>query len=570
MARSQTGLIDRPQDLGADHPWLGLAAYTEDASGYFFGRERESAEVFRLVRRETLTVLFGQSGLGKTSLLGAGLFPRLRQNDLLPVYIRLDFAEGSPELADQVLTAVAAGLDRHQIDAPRPESGQNLWEYFHRVDTDFWSPRNRLQTLVLVFDQFEEIFTLGRSSEDNQARTRRFLADLADLIENRAPDEVRQRLDSDPEAARLYSFDQQNYKVVFSLREDYLPQLESLAARIRSVMRNRLRLTRMDGLQALDVVLEPGGDLVDEDLANRLVQFVAGIGGDPVPEPKPAEELSELEVEPALLSVVCRELNTKRLQAGQRRITVDLLAGSQSAIINDFYERSLEDLPPGVRVLIEERLLTRSGYRDSVALEEVLEADGATWQVIETLVNRRLLRLEDRFGVRRVELTHDLLTEVIVSSRDRRREEERLAAEQQQADALRRKLWRARLAIGVFAVLFVFMIGAVFITVAARNQAKTALFRADRTKALANVRTGHHERGLGQWGEALLHYNRSLRQADTRAARLGLADAWDRFVPLAADVELESNLTALDISPDGRLTAGALPGAKCCCSTRPA
>jgi hypothetical protein len=51
--------------------------------------------------------------------------------------------------------------------------------------TEFWSLKNRLLTPVLVFDQFEEIFTLGRASEGKTARVRELLAELADLVENR-------------------------------------------------------------------------------------------------------------------------------------------------------------------------------------------------------------------------------------------------------------------------------------------------------------------------------------------------------------------------------------------------
>jgi hypothetical protein len=64
-------------EVDDQHPWLGLDAFTEELSGYFFGRTDEVEELFRRVKREPLTVLFGISGLGKTSLVRAGLFPAL-------------------------------------------------------------------------------------------------------------------------------------------------------------------------------------------------------------------------------------------------------------------------------------------------------------------------------------------------------------------------------------------------------------------------------------------------------------------------------------------------------------
>src|SRR3954469_18480160 len=73
-----------------DNPWPGLASFTEDTREFFYGREKETDELLRLVRRQTLTVLFGQSGLGKSSLLQAGVFPVLREADFIPLYLRLD------------------------------------------------------------------------------------------------------------------------------------------------------------------------------------------------------------------------------------------------------------------------------------------------------------------------------------------------------------------------------------------------------------------------------------------------------------------------------------------------
>ena len=63
--------------VDAEHPWLGLASFTEETRAYFYGREEEVAELCRRVQRKQLTILFGQSGLGKTSILRAGIVPTL-------------------------------------------------------------------------------------------------------------------------------------------------------------------------------------------------------------------------------------------------------------------------------------------------------------------------------------------------------------------------------------------------------------------------------------------------------------------------------------------------------------
>ena len=64
--------------VDAQNPWPGLVAFTEELSEFFHGREEEADELTGARGKKNLTVLFGQSGLGKSSLLQAGLFPRLR------------------------------------------------------------------------------------------------------------------------------------------------------------------------------------------------------------------------------------------------------------------------------------------------------------------------------------------------------------------------------------------------------------------------------------------------------------------------------------------------------------
>ena len=94
-----------------------------------------------------------------------------------------------------------------------------------------------------------------------------------------------------------------------------------------------------------------------------------------------------------------------------------------------------------MRRVIEDELLTESGYRESLAEERVVKAfaaAGAAPDALAKLVDRRLLRIEERLDVRRVELTHDVLCSVVRASRDLRHEREaRDEAERQLACAAR-------------------------------------------------------------------------------------------------------------------------------------
>src|SRR5471032_823661 len=98
--------IDAPS-VDEKNPWLGLASFTEETRQYFYGRDEEVAELSRRVQRKLLTVLFGQSGLGKTSILRAGVAPRLRGQGYCPIYVRIDYGRESPEPAEQIKQAIA-------------------------------------------------------------------------------------------------------------------------------------------------------------------------------------------------------------------------------------------------------------------------------------------------------------------------------------------------------------------------------------------------------------------------------------------------------------------------------
>ena len=539
--------------VDAANPWPGLASFTEDSRAFFFGREKETDELVRLIRRNTLTVLFGQSGLGKSSLLQAGAFPHLREADFLPLYLRLDHSvvadkPGSPTpattptLADQVKAALVEAYQSVGADAPAPRADETLWEYFHRKDIDIWSAKNRLLTPILAFDQFEEIFTLGRASDAQRERGRAFLAELADLVENRAPAALREKFDSGELDIARYNFDKPSCQVVLSLREDFLPDLESLKNEMRSIMHSRMRVRRLNGTQALEIVQKPAPHLLAEGVAERVVEFVAGVRGGS------AERLTEMEVEPALLSVICRELNERRRALGQAQITADLVSGNRREILTEFYDRSVADLPAEMRAFVEDHLLTKSGFRDNLALETALESPGVTRALVDTLVSRRLLRIEDRLGVQRVELTHDVLAEVIRASRDARQQRAELAESAQRA---RRQRWAIG---GLAAAVVVLCIGAVF-GLRAQRRAEPA----ERDGAARSSRTdlvyGSQLLEQGKVSEGIAYLARAARSDPLNHAagpRLMSALAYRAFaLPVGVAYKHEHEAVVIGFSADG-------------------
>ncbi len=486
---------DLQPTVDAQQPWLGLASFTEETRGFFYGREEEIAELARRVQRKLLTILFGQSGLGKTSILRAGIVPRLRPEGYCPVYVRVDYAPESPPPAEQIKSAImrATGATGQWTQPGVATTGESLWEFLHHRDDVLLDAAGKPVIPLLIFDQFEEIFTLAQADDAGRQRAAQFIDDLADLVENRLPKAVEDKLDHDDSIADRFDFGRADYRILIALREDYLAHLEGVKGVMPSITQNRMRLARMNGQQALSAVLKPGGKLVSEEVAEAIVRFIAG-----------GSELRNAEVEPSLLSLICRELNNTRIAQGRAEISADLLAGSHDTILAEFYERALADQPPALRKVIEDQLLTDSGYRESLAEERVLKAfagAGAAPDALSTLVNRRLLRIEERLDVRRVELTHDVLCGVVKASRQLRLEREALedAARQLEAQhvreaATRRALVRARKIAAACAVLALVAVAAGIFGVLGMKRAKDAEAQAQHAQQLAEAARSESER----------------------------------------------------------------------------
>ncbi len=465
--------------VDAENPWPGLDFFGEKSRAFFHGREAEADLLLTMVRHRLLTVLYGQSGLGKSSLLQAGLFPRLRADGWLPVYIRLSHTDadglggkGTAALIAQtrqfIRDAITDAMEQKQLlpaeandPSPMPGDDESLWEYLHRKVSGLRSPTRERVAPVLVFDQFEEIFTLGRS-ETRQAIREIFLHDLADCVENRLPEHVLKEMNRKQpgDAGRFggLDFTRQDYRVVLSLREDYLAELHDLSDLMPSIHENETRLVPLNGWQALDAVAIPGESLVEPVVAREIVEIVAasrrGESDDATAVAGNGELTNEtkLEVDPALLSMVCRGLNDERKRRRAPRITQeitnDLLKNSGRSILHRFYVDCFDSLPdretaPEVQKFVEDELLTPTGYRNMAELvraQNRLSNAGVSdpSAAIQRLIDQRLLRISERRQdkTKWLELTHDVLCEVVKESR--REREVREAKEREEREELER------------------------------------------------------------------------------------------------------------------------------------
>lgn len=512
-------------------PWLGLRSFTEDAHDYFFGRQAELEDLYGRIVDKPLTIFFGQSGLGKSSLIQAALIPSLRRQGFLPVRIRIDHEPNAPAPEEQILHelqhalygegfASQADMICEGLADPAFDAAAFLWLLFHDPAFGFLtgvaSPAPRP---VFLIDQFEEIFTLGERPMRRPV-SHDFREALAALVENRPPSALRARLESDEELSERINYRARTARVLLSLREDFLHVLERWRQFMPSLMENRLELRMLNGTQALEAVVRPGQlrdglpAIVPDEVGHAIVRFVAGVELD-VP-------LAEIDAVPPLLSLVCAELNSQRLAAGETQVSRAQFEGHSDEILQSFYRRSFDPASYGgafaevhdvefalqsLQRLIEEKLLSPDGFRESIAFDTIARelsravAPDTARHLLTEIVERRLLTVEERGGVRRLELAHDVLAPIVRASRDERQEGEALAhakREQERAKeearvALDQRNRLRRLVFVTSCLALVAVIGAILGWLGlkraqdARNEAVEATYRAEEASKLAET-----------------------------------------------------------------------------------
>ena len=435
------------------NPWKGLDSYRE--SDRLYGRDEEIEVLFSRIVYNIQTVVYSRSGIGKSSLINAGIFPKARRAGMMPVSIRLlhtsDSSHPSDPYIEQVRRAVDAELAAHDGTAeelvPQKEGHEEtLWEYLHRYRF-YMGPDRQPVTPLLVFDQFEEIFTLEKSHH----RVTDFFAQLADLLNSIRPDYL---MESDAQvagegsaakgAANIFRsmrgkgkrasaeyLAEDQFHIVLTLREDYLSYLERNASHIPCLKLNRYSLLPINEEQAATIIMEPQPGLVDIDVAKLIIEKVTG-ETDFKLDGRPA-----IFVDSAILSLYLSRLYGK-MPEGQQKITAELVNKFGDNIIQDFYLDAIEGVDAQVVEYLEDNLLNAEGRRENVSVYNAQHIGGLTDEEIRYLSeDKKIIRRFFYGGDMRIEFIHDILCPVIKDRRDirvmlkRQQEERRKLLEQE-------------------------------------------------------------------------------------------------------------------------------------------
>ena len=411
-------------------PYVGLVPYREEDAGFFFGRDEERRIVAANLRASRLTILYGPSGVGKTSLLQAGVVHDLREEALAEARARperepvaicsfRDWRDDPlPRLLDAIQDSICSALG--QESRARWQRGKPVVRSLHA-----WTRHVRM--VLVVLDQFEDYFLYHA----NEAGDGSF-ADSFPAVVNE-PD------------LRIH--------VLVSIREDSWAKLDLFEGRIPRLFGNYLRVDHLTTAGAREAIqrpveewnsrLEPGAEryVVEPALVDAVID-AAGSGvlalaqGDRGTE---AEARSAEEIEAPYLQLVMDRLWRATVEAGSHELTLarlEQLGGPQQIVENHLLE-ALEGLTPSERAVAADVflfLVTRSKTKISHSASDLAEWTKRPESEVSAVLDKltrpeggRILRTVSTSGAEtdvRYELFHDLLAEPILDWR-RTYEEER-------------------------------------------------------------------------------------------------------------------------------------------------
>ncbi len=368
----------------SDSPFKMLDSYNEKDVDRFFGREKETAQLYNAVFASNLTLLYGASGTGKTSLVDCGLRNSFYDTDWLPIFIRR-----GDNINKSLTTLLHQKSKRYQVNPAVAIEELKISERVANLYRDYYRP------VYLVFDQFEELFISGKQEEQNE-----FYQTIKELL-----------------SAGLQA------KVLLIFREEWIAYLNEFERVVPTLFNNRLRIERMTERQLLEVidgtieyekieVIE--NETPDEDHLSVIEHILANLRGD------------AKEVELANLQIYLDRLyrnDLARIKKGStgRSVQFDAALVNQTNdiedVLSDFLDEQIEKLETELQMIEEVsyqglpmdilyQLVTDDGTKRSISVEELAEEllknqkakkQGVSKTIIEHCVNRfnhlRIIRI---------------------------------------------------------------------------------------------------------------------------------------------------------------------------------
>lgn len=537
--------------LAGKSRYPGIRAFEKSERHLFFGRRLESKKLYNLIKAKPLAVLFSKSGIGKSSLLNAGLEPLLENDYFQVIKIRLQTTSvSSVEMVKNELKPFlnAAKLKAHTKGEP------GLWEYlraceFKRGEEDL--------TPVLIFDQFEEFFDHSKEDQDELNQ------ELAEMVSNRLPERIRESLraisfrDRTPEQLDWHS--PIPVKFIFAIRSDRMSLMDEMSIKIPSILHHRFHLKPLGIESAKEAIVEPAAS---EDERFDTPPFSYG----PAALQTMLDFLKnkENEIESFQLQLLCRNIERKV----QRKKAKDVIvqesdfggASGIKSILNNYYEQEITELEEDerqvARTFIEEGLIV-GGRRVGISEGVEEKTFNISKKLLLKLLASRLIRAENTHLGRSFELSHDTLVAPILQSYEIRRraeEQQKILAQQKTQEVLlageRKKRRRAMLLAAAGFVLFAIAAVFGFFAIEQSKLAKSAQAKAERAQEKAEHEKRQAVAAKKEAEIAQLEMAKKTLENGTSNMDLGRYDAARENFKVV--LELESVITLKDVGAADR------------------
>jgi WD40 repeat protein len=532
-------------------PYQGLIPYGERDAPFFFGREKEARLITANLFASPLTLLYGASGVGKSSVLRAGVAHQLRTREDLLIVV-FNSWQGNPgndliqAISDQIKIADQGAWERIKGQVSRNRE-MALNDYL-AICADELQRR-----LMIILDQFEEYF-LYHPVEDSFATA----------------------------FSKAITSPKLPVSFLISIREDFYAKLDRFEGRIPSLYDNYFRIEHLDRHAARTAIEKPiaeynrryasdGLFTLEPDLVGAVLaqvetgQVIIGEAGRGVVEGARHSD-AEARIETPFLQLVMMRLWDTEVAAGSHRLRLETLTklGGAANIVRTHLDAVVSKLSPReqeIAASIFHYLVTPSGTKvaytaaDLAGSAELEEAEVV--EVLERLTHGdvRILRPVDptreRPGVPRYEIFHDVLAPAILAWRtnyaqaqERAEANEQLAREAAEREKAVRQLEREqalarrlRFALVGMAVLLVLMFAVTGYAFYQRRQAKGAELVAQMARSEA----------LKQRDAAKNASDEAVRQRDAAKAASDEA-VTQRDAAKAASAEAVKQRTAADQS----------------------
>jgi WD40 repeat protein len=453
-------------------PYVGLVPFDESDAPYFFGRQRECEIVVANLTASRLTLFYAASGVGKSSVLRAGVLPRFQQiaeesyedlgvPDAAVAYVSQWSLDPLDTIATAVLDAVSRVPGASPVEMPGPPRLGVPWlrEVLQRSD---------VAAVYLILDQFEEYFLYHSDDREQDG--------LAGTL------------------GRILSIDDLPVNVLLSIREDALAALDRFKGRIPHLYGNYLRLAHLGrnaARAAIECPLDHYNQAVPSDCAMAVEPELTETLLDQVrtghlvvtPEGgssgRAADNREDIET-PYLQLVLMRLWEAERASGSPvlRRSTLDELGGAQT-IVQSHLHTVMAGLSPEqqeVAAKVFRYLVTTSGSKIALTAENLADYSGVPVRSVRELLQslsagrRSILRpVPPPAGViepSRYEIFHDVMGTAVldwrrhyVAQREQAETSRKLVAEREEAraeaQATRQRLHRTLLAAGLVVVLLI-------------------------------------------------------------------------------------------------------------------